>query len=254
MIHPITKRLVYTVRFGIAKGLKKKGGLGFLPQIFKLSLEEKFLMNLDYTGKVVYDVGAAFGVYSIFFAKKVGSKGKVVAFEPNPKIVKGILENVKINEFSNVKVLPIALGETRKTDLFAFPSNLLGIGSLEEHEKARILALNNAVSVNVPIETVDYLVNSGRIAKPDFVKIDVQGFELAVLKGMSDTIDKHKPKLFVEIHALPNINWQIENTLKILNFLSAKGYSMFHVESGKYLDIDDFTMIHEDEHLLCEAA
>lgn len=74
----------YTVRNGLAKGLNRRGGLGFIPQIRSMSSEEIFLLGLDFNGRTVYDVGGYEGIYTIFFARAVGENGKVITYEPNP--------------------------------------------------------------------------------------------------------------------------------------------------------------------------
>ena len=77
----LVKNRIYTSRSGLTKGLKRKGGLGFIPR--QLSLEEKFLMNLDINGQTIYDIGGNVGIFTMFFARSVGKKGKVITFEPN---------------------------------------------------------------------------------------------------------------------------------------------------------------------------
>src|SRR3990172_8560806 len=88
----LLKNHVYTVRYGIAKGLKVRGGFGFLPSVvINTSLEEEFLMGLDLRGHTVYDIGGYWGAFTIFFAKAVGRTGRVVTFEPNPQNFNRIL-------------------------------------------------------------------------------------------------------------------------------------------------------------------
>ena len=81
-LRSLLKNRVYTSRSGLVKGLKRKGGVGFIPR--QLSLEEKFLMNLDINGQTIYDIGGNVGIFTMFFARSVGKKGKVITFEPNP--------------------------------------------------------------------------------------------------------------------------------------------------------------------------
>src|SRR5688572_5752212 len=78
----VTQHGVYTVRSGVAKGLKRRGGFGFIPR--DISREEAFLAAMDFRGKTVFDIGAYEGIYTLFFARAVGAKGRVVTFEPNP--------------------------------------------------------------------------------------------------------------------------------------------------------------------------
>lgn len=251
ILYPLMKKHVYTARYGLAKGLKRKGGLGFIPQVTRLTMEENFLMNLDFRGQVVYDVGAAYGIFTLFFAESVGKNGKVIAFEPNPKLCRQIIENLELNYLENVEVRQIALGKEKKSEALAFPSRIPGIGSIEIHEKYRILSLKNAETVPVQVNTVDNLVAAEKLPKPDFVKIDVQGAEFDVLLGMNQTIRDYKPKIFVEVHSIPYIDWKIENAARALKFLRAKGYSIYHVESERFFNPTDAQAINRDEHLYC---
>src|SRR5580704_10090805 len=71
----------YTVRHGLAAGMKRRGGLWFLPFGGAETEEERFLRQLDLSGKVVYDIGAFEGILSMFFSRRAK---QVVAYEPTP--------------------------------------------------------------------------------------------------------------------------------------------------------------------------
>lgn len=251
ILYPLLRNNVYTARRGLAKGLKRMGGLGFIPQIIRPTAEERFLIDLDLSGETIYDVGAAYGIFTLFFAKSVRENGKVFAFEPNPRLCGYLTKNIKLNRFENVEVLQIALGKKTKREMLAFTSREFGIGSLESHEKARILSLKGAQTAEVRVDTIDHLIATGKLHRPDFVKIDVQGLELDVLVGMNVTIQEYKPKIYVEVHSIPHVDWKTENTVRILEFLSARGYSMYHVESGRMLSPADARIVNADQHLYC---
>ncbi len=254
----LMKNHIYTVRRGLAKGLKRKGGLGFIPQIHipqivQLTREEKFIMNLDLSDQTVYDIGAAEGLFTIFFARAVGEKGKIVTFEPNQELYKKIIENVKLNKFNHVKARQIALGKERKKETLIFHPLAPECGSIEENEKARILRSKAAKTFEVEVDSLDNHITTTSLPRPDFIKIDVQGIELDVLLGMSKTIQKHKPKLFVEIHG-NDIHWRIKNLRKIMKFLIANGYSIYHVESEQMITLYNIKIVKADEHLYCFPA
>ena len=106
----------YTSRHGLAKGLRRRGGLAFLPSFVPRSTEmikeEEFIASLDLTGETVYDIGADQGIYTFFFARKVGPEGKVMTFEPNPISYSHVVTNVQLNEFPHVEVRNVAIGDT----------------------------------------------------------------------------------------------------------------------------------------------
>jgi len=250
IIYPLVKNHIYTARSGLAKGLKRKGGLGFIPQIMQLAKEEKFLMNLDLSGQKLYDIGGGYGLFTIFFCRAVGKKGKVITFEPNPELYNKIIENIKLNKFDHVEVRQIALGKERKKETIAFHHLAPACGSFQEWIKARTLQSKGAKTVEVEVDSLDNQIATNNFSKPDFVKIDVQGVELDVLLGMTKTIQKHKPKLFVEIHG-GDIQWKSRNLQKVLEFLTVSKYLMYHVESGEKITLHNAYIVKEDEHLYC---
>jgi FkbM family methyltransferase len=249
MVSRFFENHVYTARYGLVKGLKRKGGLGFIPKIMKVTEEEKFLANLDLKGQTVFDVGAFTGLFTMFFARAVGKNGKVVAFEPNPSLCNKIKENLLLNNFGNVEVKQVALGRDRKKEILAFPSMIPGVGSIEEHEKTRILRQKGAKTIEVKVDTIDNLIAAKKISLPDFIKIDVQGAELDVLIGTRNTIKMCKPKILVEVHSIPYVNWRIKNVQRIVEFLMENGYSLYHVESGRNINSSTIHVIKADEHL-----
>ena len=107
-LRPLLATTTYTMRSGPARGLKRQGGFMFVPA--SPSSEERYLSGLDLTGKTVYDVGANIGVMSLFFARAVGSRGCVVAFEPNPDTMPHLTENIKCNDFKRIQVFNVGFG------------------------------------------------------------------------------------------------------------------------------------------------
>jgi len=233
-LHNLTKNYIYTARHGLAKGLKRKGGLGFLPKIGAQTQEESFLIDLDLRGQTVYDIGGNVGVFTLFFSRAVGKNGRVVVFEPHPENYKKIIENVRLNKFDNVEVRQIGLGEKRYNTTLAFSPLVLGEGSVLEDTKACILQRRGAKIIHIEIDSLDNQIIAANILKPDLVKIDVEGFELDVLLGMSATIKNYKPKLFIEIHGI-DLRRKVENIQKIVDFLNSNDYSVKHVESRKII-------------------
>jgi len=98
-ICPLFKNYTYTIRRGLAKGLKKKGGLSFIPGSNILSKEDAFLQELDLKGKIIYDIGAFEGTFTLFFSRSTGSQGRVITFEANPLNYQIVIENVNLNRF-----------------------------------------------------------------------------------------------------------------------------------------------------------
>lgn len=248
-LQPLVADRVYTVRHGLARGLKRRGGLGFVPQWGSLPLEEAFLQKLDLEGETVYDVGGYQGVFTIFFARRVGPSGQVLTFEPNPANVTTIRENVALNGFNNVRVHQLALGAARGSGTLVFPSDETARGSLENDIQEQIRTEPHARSVTVEIDSLDHQVELG-LQPPSFVKIDVEGLERAVLEGMSATLANYRPRLYIEIHGA-DMARKRDNASQVIEYLWARGYRIYHVENRLDIERSDDIARAIEGHIYC---
>lgn len=241
--------LTYTARHGLVKGMRRKGGLGFLPEWLvrnEETAEERFFRGLDLRGKVVYDVGAFQGLTAMFFSR---TAKMVIAFEPNPLNCAKAFQNILANRLSNVFLLNAAAGEERGELSLIYEDNMAGRGSADHAiatqiaEKARASKRTTIMAV-----TLDGVVNAGFPA-PDFIKIDVEGMELSVLKGAAEIL-RSKPALYVEIHGTTVA--EKENSVSgVVHFLSRRGYSKFlHVETDVPVT-PRYTAHAREGHLYC---
>jgi FkbM family methyltransferase len=140
-------------------------------------------------GEVAVDVGANVGALTLPMAKIVGSAGQVVAVEPGPETYRRLLRNLEMNPSISARVhaFPVGLGE-KAGDLFwrEDPVNLGNAGLL------------GSKGVRVPVRTLDELVGDLVVTRIDFIKIDVEGMELEVLKGAQQTTQKFRPVVYYE--------------------------------------------------------
>lgn len=205
--------VVYTARSGLARGLRRRGGLGFLPGR-PLTPEERWLRARAWTGQVVYDIGAWEGALTLFFARAVGAQGQVLAFEPNPGSAARLRENVGLNHFDNVRLFELALADTEGQAWLDVPQGVASRGRLTSHP----------AGAAVSVRQLDLLVAQAGLPPPDFVKIDVEGAELAVLRGGAATLARHRPDLLIEIHPQADAS-------ALRAFLAALGYDLRCVET-----------------------
>jgi FkbM family methyltransferase len=140
----------------------------------------------------VYDVGANIGYVSLSLAKQVGPQGRVFAFEPVPKNIQRCRTNIEINQLKNIQLLEFAASNANGEAVIRMTDNL-SMASLVWHQE-------NPSATQIVIKTVaiDDLVERGELPPPTFVKIDVEGSEASVLKGMLRTITAAMPVIFVE--------------------------------------------------------
>jgi FkbM family methyltransferase len=143
-------------------------------------------------GDTVYDIGANMGYVSLTLAKRVGAKGRVIAFEPVPSNISLLRTNIENNKLTNVRVMEVAASDRCGTAVIRMTKNL-STASLIWHR-------NDPSATEVVIRTVaiDELVKAGVFSEPRFVKIDVEGAESQVLEGMRHTLAASRPVLFVE--------------------------------------------------------
>jgi len=218
--------VTYTVRDGKLAGLKRKGGLGWLPAFLTAanpSPEEMFWHNINLQGRTAYDIGAFHGLLTLLFSQRAS---QVVAFEPNAKNRARLEVNLKINGIRNVLVRGVALG--------AQPGVGQMIWDAASPGGARVVS-GSSGGEGIEIGTLDQEVAAGLVL-PDFVKIDVEGFEQQVLEGGRETFTRLRPELFIEIHG-NTMNEKKKNVAAVVKLLLGFGYErIVHIESGTLID------------------
>jgi FkbM family methyltransferase len=158
-----------------------------------------------YRGDTVLDIGANIGSHTIAYADKVGVRGRVIAFEPNPDAFECLQYNMK--DYRNVELRNEAAGLSGKVVLIKHPENI-GMTYVENSDKG--------------FKTVS--IDSLNLDKCNFIKIDVEGFELNVLKGAEQTLKRFKPALLIEINTFALARNNVTNQ-DVFDYLTELGYS-----------------------------
>jgi FkbM family methyltransferase len=142
-------------------------------------------------GAVFYDVGANMGFFSLIAARLVGEEGRVYALEPAAPNVEAVRANAAANGLGNVEVLELAAGAQSGRAAFVMVEDLIWarLASVGPHPLA-------TGEVEVEVVRLDDL----DLRPPDVVKIDVEGAELDVLAGMTETLRTHRPIVICEMH------------------------------------------------------
>jgi FkbM family methyltransferase len=164
-------------------------------------------------GMHVLDVGASTGYYTLLFSKLVGETGRVLSFEPIPVAKKYVDTNIDINHLKNVDTFGFALFDKKGTACLADP---LRNDKIDPDKKT-------AAGHDIMVEMVvfDELIKELKLNRIDMVKLDVEGAELNVLKGMEKTLKKDKPGLLIEIHPylLESFHYTYNDLLRYLSLL-----------------------------------
>ncbi len=159
-------------------------------------LDPDLLAMLDFVrpGDVVFDIGANLGVFAVLLAKRVSGSGRVVAFEPQRRVFDHLERNVALNRLANVSTARVALGHVAgHADMSLANENVL---SSLRHKSDRHTA-RERVEVVVGDE---YRTRTG-LPVPRAVKIDVEGAEYSVIRGLRKTLaDPRCELLCCEIH------------------------------------------------------
>jgi FkbM family methyltransferase len=167
-------------------------------------------------GDHVIDVGSNIGYYVLLAAQKVGSRGRIVGFEPAPGVFDILRQNVAHLGRNNVDVFPCAIGAESGT-VELFESEIPNWGSLFQNSS---LMQTHATSVRAV--TVDEVVRARVGLHPKALRMDVEGAELLVLQGAREVLRQYKPCLFIEFHNFA-LGWnKVRNTITDLRNL---GYS-----------------------------
>jgi FkbM family methyltransferase len=138
-------------------------------------------------GGVVLDVGANVGYYTLLASVLVGDGGSVHAFEPEPRNAEFLRRHLRINGRRNVTVQQAAVSDRAGTARFEF-----GTGSGTGH-----LADAGALEVRT-LRLDDYCAEHA--LAPAAIKIDVEGAEMSVLHGARETLERHRPTIFLSTH------------------------------------------------------
>lgn len=167
----------------------------------------KELVDADLTGAVVWDIGAHFGYHSFSFASLVGDSGHVYAFEPNPFNGKRFKMHTNKNPMQGKRITlnPIALSDTNGQTMFVFSEDVDGSSSSGSHLESAVVPLAAGTYAKFKHETVECLTIDSFIATtgariPQFMKIDVEGAEMMVLRGGKSFFKQHRPVIFMEVH------------------------------------------------------
>ena len=144
-------------------------------------------------GHVVVDGGGCWGDTALYFAEKTGKTGKVHVFEFSPTNLGLLKKNLSFNpELSDIiRIHPFALSDQSDQQLFFEES---GAGTHLKQEEGNCRATT---------KTIDYWRKEECIGKVDFIKLDIEGFEIPALRGASRTIDQYRPTLAVAAYHHP---------------------------------------------------
>jgi len=198
---------------------------------------------------VVYDIGAFHGMLTLWFAPQAK---QVVSYEPVAQNRARLLENLSLNGIRNVTVRDVALSSGAGTATMRFDPLMPG-GSKVVVEGDGVAGGQELAKGQVRVTTLDQDIEERKLPVPTFIKIDVEGFELDVLRGAARTLARERPSLFVEIHG-ETLAAKRTNAAAVVQFLHEAGYSPIqHLESGTEVQPGNSDAAAQG-HLYCEGT
>jgi FkbM family methyltransferase len=205
--HPLFRRLARrllrpmqaadtAISQGPGSGLRFRSAGGFPGRAVGM-IEPEVQSTLDdliTPGDAFYDLGANVGFFTLLGARLVGPSGHVIAVEPQPAAVEGLRHNVELNGFRNVTVIEAAVSDVPgQSEFHVSGEGILEWGALGPGS-------GGVPTFEVRVTTVDALLSAESLPPPSVVKLDVEGAEAGALRGMTETLTQHRPRLICEIH------------------------------------------------------
>ncbi len=170
-------------------------------------------------GGVVWDIGANIGFFSLIASRLVGD-GEVVAFEPLPANLEAIRRNLELNGVGNVTPVGVALGDEEGTAELSLHSESTWAKLDTSADTAFQESLEVTGRVRVEVSTIDQQLQT--LPAPDLVKIDIEGAEVAALRGGSRLLSDVRPTLICELHGTNEA---------VSSLLESHGYTLQTIET-----------------------
>lgn len=180
-------------------------------------------------GEIILDIGANIGYYSLLASKRIGSEGNIYAFEAAPETFRKLSDNIQRNGIENILAYNLAITNSRGTiDLHIADIRNTGMSSIAA------FADESGETVTVPSDTIDNFASDHSLNRVDRIKIDVEGAEMMVLRGMEQTLRKCMPVIHIELidSRLRDAGSSLD---ELWNFLLSLGYLPHAIDKGDRL-------------------
>jgi FkbM family methyltransferase len=157
---------------------------------------QKTIEKLLFPGATFVDLGANEGYFTVIGAKRCGPSGRVVAIEPQQRLLPVIVENLKINEVEWGHVLNVAVTDTEGVVTIHLASDMnTGASGLHRSTKYPL------PTQQVTTRTLASVLDDERLARVDLMKVDIEGFEYEALLGSPEVFREHRVRaLALELH------------------------------------------------------
>lgn len=191
-----------------------------------------FILNSLQEGMTFIDIGAHYGFFTLLGSYLVGSKGKVLAFEPTPTTYQQLLRNVtSYSKYPNVDTYNCA-AYSKDTEIKFYDYGLESSAYNSAFGSRKVDSSSiSKKTIIVKAGRVDDVLREEEIRSVNLIKIDAESSEMHVLKGMIDTLRNYQPNIIIElgdfeIHGVPE-------SKEIITWLQHVNYSPYEVRNGE---------------------
>jgi len=153
------------------------------------------------SNSVVFDIGGHSGQYAKLFARIV-RQGQVYSFEPSSYSRSILNFAIKVGGFDNIEVVPVGLGDAPGTLTLTTPIKSYGTFKYGLAHMGDNTGASDGHHEDVAMITIDDFAAEAGLKRLDFIKMDVEGWELRILKGGAETIQRHRPVMMIELVGL----------------------------------------------------
>ncbi len=173
-------------------------------------------------GGTFIDIGANIGNHTLFAAKHVGDGGKVISFEPIPRIAQQFEQSINLNQLKNISLHKFACSDTVSEARLTLVKGNIGGSSLHRADKEN--------SINIETRPADSVLHN--LNRVDLIKIDTEGHELEALKGLQKTLAEHQPTLIIEFSPFFWGEERQNKSNEFFNLLEKFNYRLYDLEEG----------------------
>ena len=197
--------------------------------------EKDFFERRIHPGMHVLDIGANLGLYTVLFSRLVGESGWVTAIEPDPELFETLKTNCQINSLSNVTLYNVAAGSSSSVGVLARSLVNAGDSRMSPGHASELRR-----SVEVRVVTIDEIAAGERV---DFIKIDVQGWEGEVIRGMHQVLT-YNPAVQIRFEYWPyGLRAAGSDPIALLGALENYGFQVWPVAEPRSGPITDFSKL-----------
>jgi len=183
-------------------------------------------------GMTMIDAGANIGFFSLVASELVGKEGKVVSFEPSKETFNKLIQNIKLNQCSNITAFNNGLGDKpneklvlwqdagrKDAERYVVPDNsIIGVSPEIDIERRE----------EVSLDTLDNCLKKLNITKVDFIKIDTEGYEYYILKGAQNILQNNPEVILLMECTEQGAARALTTQEKIFSMLKSFGLNIFY--------------------------